>query len=101
MNWLNNNVYHQVKIMFGQFPESFLGVFGRNVLVQDSGHEIIRRIQLSKLIPASYAFMDPADATLNKFDLERIVIQIGIIKGLSRHEVARNLRLNIKSLYQF
>ena len=83
------------------FPESFLGVFGRNVLVQDTGHEIIRRIQLSKLIPASYAFMDPADATLNKFDLERIVIQIGIIKGLSRHEVARNLRLNIKSLYQF
>ena len=83
------------------FPEGYVGIFGRNVLVGDPGHEIIQRLNLKKVIPASYAFMDANDSTLNRFDLERIVIQIGIIKRMSRHEVAKNLRVNIKNLYQF
>ena len=93
--------YCQAVDFLRKFPEGYVGIFGRNVLVGDPGHEMIQRLNLKKVIPASYAFMDANDSTLNRFDLERIVIQTGIIKRMSRHEVAKNLRLNIKNLYQF
>ena len=93
--------YNQAIDFLHKFPGSYIGIFGRNVLVGDIGHEMIQKLHLSRIIPASYAFMESNDAFLNRFDLERIVIQIGIIKGVSRHEVAKNVRVNIKNLYQF
>ena len=93
--------YNQATDFLHKFPGSYIGIFGRNVLVGDIGHEMIQKLHLSRIIPASYAFMEPTDASLNRFDLERIVIQIGIIKGVTRHEVAKNVRVNIKNLYQF
>ena len=48
-----NLTYSQAMDFLLKFPESYTGIFGRNVLVGDPGHEIIQRLNLNKIIPAS------------------------------------------------
>ena len=83
------------------FTNSFIGISRKNLNQGSPGVEMAKRLSLSKLIPSSYAFTHVDDEGNRSFDMEQVVQMLGRIRMASRHSIAKQIRKNIITLYQF
>ena len=83
------------------FTNSFIGISRKNLSQGSPGVEMAKRLSLSKLIPSSYAFTYVDEEGNRSFDMEQVVQMLGRIRLASRHSIAKQIRKNIITLYQF
>ena len=83
------------------FNNSFIGISKNSINAGNPGVEMVKRLSLSKMIPASYAFTNIDGVGKKEFDMEIVVQHMARLRNVARNTIARQVRKNIIFLYQF
>ena len=83
-----------------QFPMGFIGISNRHLNPRNRSYEVAEKVAVSRLALASYSFFGGKDIISDSPDMEHLVVKIAAIKHKSFHDVSRQLRRNMNTIFK-
>ena len=84
-----------------KYPHGFIGFSNRQVNPRSDGYEVVEKVLIKRLVLGSYSFFGGTNRISSNIDLEQLVFKIANIKHQPFHDIARQLRRNINTLFCF
>ena len=83
-----------------QFPMGFIGISNRHLNPRNRSYEVAEKVAVSRLALASYSFFGGNDIISDSPDMEHLVVKIAAIKHKPFHDVSRQLRRNMNTIFK-